>query len=188
MKKKGFTLVELAIAIALLMTIMAAVGAIFSVVIKTYQIESQRGFFQKELNFFGDSITRDIKQSQVVQDYGPHTLSASKLILSLPSIDEQNQFIYAGNDLKTDTVVYYRDGSDFYKILYPDPASKRANGITGGSQTTHLAGNISNLNFTYSPNITAARQVTFSITLTKTLGKRTVTLTASDTADLRNKQ
>jgi type II secretory pathway pseudopilin PulG len=187
MKKKGFTLVELAISIALLATIMVAVGAIFSVVIKTYHVESQRGFFQKELNFVSDAMVRDIKQSHIVQNYDPYILSSDTLILSLPSLDDTDKFIYSGGNVLTDTVVYYRSGNSFYKILFANPLSKRAHGTFLGFSTTLISGDVSNVTFTYSPNINDPGQVTFSITLSRMVGKRNVTLTTKDTANLRNK-
>lgn len=185
--KKGFTLIELIIAIALLTTVMMAVASIFSVVIKTYHLESQRGFFQKDLNFVSDNITRDIKQSQLVQSYAPYTLSSTTLILNLPALDSSGNFIYSGSQLQTDTVIYTQSGTGLIKILYPNQLSTRAVGVTPGSATTLISDNVSNLNFSYSPNITAPRQVTFSITLSRTSGARTITLTGGDTADLRNK-
>ena len=187
MRKKGFTLVELIISMTVLSLILVAVASVFSVSIRTYQVESQRSMFQKELNFVTDAVSRDIKQSRLVQNYNPYILSSTTLILNLPSIDDSEGFIYSGGVPLTDTIVYYRSGASFYKVTFANPASRRAHGGFFGITWKMIDENITNVSFTYSPSISAARSVSFTITESAMVGKKNVILTAKSTANLRNR-
>lgn len=190
MKTKGLTLVELGISMAILMTIMVVTGSIFSVSIKSYQTESQRSIFQRDLNLATDLIARDIKQSQAIQSYPPnYNLSATTLSLVLPAIDSDNNFIYDLNgNPKTDVIVYFKPAAEnnLYKVVFPYAQSKRSQDSAANNPKKILSDYVTSVNFSTSPNSTP-RQVDFGITLAKTVSGKLISVSSSDTAISRNK-
>jgi len=180
---KGFTLVELAIAIVILTVIMTAVSSVYAVALKNYQTQSQRSFFQKELNFASDQINRDIKQAvEVPATYDTFTLGPTAIILGLPASDSTGNFIYNANILQKDYVVYYLLGTDLHKKIYATGLSSRAG--QNGSDIVILS-DVTAMSANYMPG-GIPRQVATSLTLAKTVTGRNVSVTATQTVDLRN--
>jgi prepilin-type N-terminal cleavage/methylation domain-containing protein len=144
--RRGFTIVELIIAIALLSTIMSAVMALFIVGIKNYQRESQRNFMQKEINFTADDIGIQIKQAaDAPETYGSYNRDAQTLILALPAVDINDDFIYSGTNRIFDHIVFYRDGNSLKKVLIPDALSTRE------PKEDFVLDSVSNFSCSYSP-------------------------------------
>lgn len=181
--KKGYTLIELVISIAILATIMMAVSSIFFTSLKNYRAESQKSSFQRELNFVIDNIAKDVKQAaEVPQIYEEIELSSTVLILALPAVDNDHNFIYSGDVLEKDYLVYSISGNDLIRNTYASLSGTRE------TEEDTLLSSVSALDFSYSPGLTDAGQVTISITQSIGVGNRTVTLTEGRMANLRNKE
>ncbi len=179
--KKGFTIIELAIATALLATILGAVAALFAVGLKNYRVESQRSFLQKELNFVADDIGNQAKQAYaVLENYDIYTRDSDTLILALPAIDVAESFIYSGENFTTDYIIYYLSDGTLYKKTIANENSKRQ------SRETEVLKNITNFNCLYTP-YTATQEIECDIRLNKQISNVTINLQAHKTAKLRNK-
>lgn len=186
MTKKGLTLVELVVSIAVLGIIMAAVASLFSVAINNYQFSFTQSTLQRETNFVIDNITRDIKQSvEIPKIYGGINRGSEKLILALPAVDVDENFLYDGSSLKKDYVIYYLDGTSLRKSITADPSSKRVN-LNGTDRI--ILENVSSLSFSYIPNILdiETTQVDVNMTVTKNTNKATVTIGSDVSAVKRN--
>lgn len=180
--KKAFTMIELTIAIALLGTIMVAVFAIFTTATKNYRVQSQKSFLQKELNFTADALANELKLAHnVTQNTQSFVLSSTTLILSLPAADENGNFIYNGDIQEYDTLIYSKEGTNLRKVLIPSATSARA------PKDFTVLTNVNDVNFNYSPDSLNPLSINTSITVSRAVGKSTVTLSASRSAFLRNK-
>jgi prepilin-type N-terminal cleavage/methylation domain-containing protein len=180
--KKGYTLIEIIISIAILGSIMAAVGTLFVVAVKNYRTETQKSLFQRELNFVVDNIIKDVKGASIAPtEYDGFELSPSTLILGMPATDSGGDFIYTGENLELDYFVYYLSGSDLKKKVYPNIQSVREQ-----SDNVILA-NVSSHTFSYYPGVGDASQITVSLTVSADVGK-VVSLTEERVTNLRNKQ
>lgn len=182
MRKRAFTIVELAISIALLGTIMAAVMSLFAVGLKNYQRESLRNQMQKELNFTADDIGIQIRQAaDSPLTFGADTRSSDKLILAMPAVDSDEDFIYNGGALVLDHVVYYSSGSTLYKKVISNNLSARED------KEQPVLESVSNLNCSYTPNENT-EIVTCNLTTSRSVAGQTLTFNAGKTARLRNQR
>lgn len=185
MSRKGFTLIELAIAITLLALISAAVGSMYAVAFRNYQSQSQRQHFQKNINFTIDEINRDIKQAvSVPPTYDTFTNDPTHIILALPATDSSGNFIFNAGVLQKDYVVYYLSNGSVIKKTYAQPGSQRY--AQNGSSKTLLS-DVSGFVASFTPG-GVPRQVTLGLTLSKVVSKRNISVSATTTADLRNSE
>ncbi len=186
MKKRGLTLVELLISIFILGVIGSAIVALFSVGIKNYRASSAKAFMQREVNLAADNITRDIKQSiEILESYNGEGRSPTKMFLALPSVDEDNNSIYNGNDIERDFIIYYLEGTNLHKSAIANASSSRY--IEGGSDKIILK-NVSSLSFTYTPNSpgTETTKVSTLATILKGVGGSTISIEINSSANKRN--
>lgn len=182
MRRGGYTLIELVISIAILAIIMAAVASIFMTSLKNYRTESQKSAFQRELNFTVDNIAKDVKlAAEAPGTYDTFELSSTVLILAVPAHDASKNFIYTGDVLEKDYIIYYLSGQDLKKKTYANLLGERESG------ETTLLSNVSATDFSYSPGMIDPGQIKVTITQSVSVG-RTVTLTEERFANLRNKE
>jgi len=183
MSNVGFTLIELVISMALLGIIMAAVMSLFSTAIKNYAVNSQKSFLQKELNFTIDSIGKDIKQAVEVPAThdGLFTTSGDTLILALPATDEDDNFVYTGNVLEKDYVVYWLLGSDLKKKVYANALGTRTN-----SENIILS-DVASLQYSYVPDAPPFSQVKINLSISRSVNNVSVSISGERTSNLRNK-
>lgn len=186
MKKRGLTLVELLISIAVLGVILGAVATLFSAAIKNYQVSSAQTVLQRETNTAIDSITRDIKQSiKIAESYNGTERDEHTLILSLPSIDEDENFIYDGSTVEKDYIIYYLDGTNLHKVISANSNSER---YQEDATDRIILKNISSLTFSYTPNSPGAEttQVNIETNIAKTISKTSISIDIDSTAIKRN--
>lgn len=180
--KKGFTVVELSISVAILGSLLAVVAGVFTVAVKNYQLEKQKADLQKELNYVADSLGNEIKNATgAPQNYDIYTLSPTTLVLTLPSLDENENFVYTSGQLEKDYFVYILSGQNLIKHVIPNPLSRRA------PKVSTVLGNVSALNFMYSPDVSNVSQISFNINVSVPIGKSNAKSKATRTANLRNK-
>jgi len=182
-KKPGFTLAELLIAIVLLSVIMAAISAIFSVAIRNYQVSFAQSGIQKDLNLVVDGISREVKQSiEIPESHLTFERSATLLILALPAINEEDEFIYNGEEIEKDYLIYQLDQNRLKKITLANPESRRH--LTDQSEKIILT-DVSDLSFVYTPTFETTKVET-SITVSRFISKTNLVIDAKNTANRRN--
>jgi len=164
-KKRGFTVLELTIAIAIL--------AILSLIIATIIIrsgiifEKQQGNVETGLanRFVLDEISQNVRAAKQVEESfisGPdnYTTGTATLILKIPAINAAGETISG----VFDRVVFYKDSEKIIKKVYPDSQSTRKQISQILTITTRT------LNFSYNnADVTAASAVTVDLTTVKKL-------------------
>lgn len=184
--KRGFTLIELLIAITLLGVIMTVTSSVFGVTLRSYRLNIQKSFFQKDLNFSLDSMANNAKSaSLVVPSNNGYTSSQNTLILAVPTKNQSGEFVYTANILEYDYYIYYLANNELHKRLYGN-----SNGILTGQNgvDSTISENVSNFNITYNPDINNASGVSITLALSKNIGGHDVAVSQTRTANLRNKQ
>lgn len=180
--KKGFTLVEVIIATAILGSLLAVVGGVFAVAVKNYQTETAKTNLYREINYAADAISNELKNGAVIpSSYDVYTLSQNTLIIGLPALDENENFIYTEGVLNKDIYIYTLSQGNLIKKVIPDPSSSRE------PKESVVLTNVSSVNFSYYPDISNPIQVSFDINLALPVGKATAKANATRTANLRNK-
>jgi prepilin-type N-terminal cleavage/methylation domain-containing protein len=185
-KNKGFTLIELLISIAILGTIIAVTSTVFAVALRSYRLNIQKSFFQKDLNFTLDSIANTAKSaSDIPLNNNGYQAAQSVLILAVPAKDQSQNFVYDGSALEKDYYIYYLSDGNLHKRIFANP-----NGVLAGENNSDsiVINNVSAFNTTYLPDLNNAKAATISLTLSKSVGNHNVTLSQQRTINLRNKQ
>lgn len=156
--------------------------ALFAIGIKNYQRESQRNFMQKEINFMADNLGNQIKQAADSPDsYGLYTRSSDVLILALPAINEDEDFIYSGGDIIYDYVVYYLQNGSLYKKIIADDQSYRED------KEEPVLPSVIQFECIYTPQ-EDTELVSCTIGTTQNVDGTSLSFTATKTARMRNHQ
>jgi prepilin-type N-terminal cleavage/methylation domain-containing protein len=186
--KKGFTIVELVISMALLAIILVAVSSIFITAIKNYQISFARSTLQKEINFTVDDINKNIRIAAGVEstngsgdNRGPNTL-----ILSLPATDANGNFIYQSGVLQVDTFTYSLSSGNLHKKIKSTTGTRLAQNNSDVVILNNVVNTLSDPIFSYLPS-DIPRQVQINLKVGRTVEKTNIRLTGSRLTDLRNK-
>lgn len=182
--KKAFTMVELTIAIALLGTIIVAVFSLFMTADKNYRVESQRTYLQKEINITADALANEMKLAHsVIENAHGKTLSSTTLIMQVPAIDNNGNFIYTEGVLEFDIFIYeYKQAEKLLeKTVIPNQSSARA------GKSFIVLRDVASVNFAYNPDIYNPLSIKANFEVTRVVGKNNIHLSAERTAFLRNR-
>jgi prepilin-type N-terminal cleavage/methylation domain-containing protein len=181
MRKKGLTIIELTIAIALLSIISAAIFSLFATATKNYTLQSQKSLMQKELNFVIDALANEIKSATGTEDeHEGSTLSENTLILKLPALDESSNFIYGPAGMEFDYIIYTLGGTQLRKVVSPHINSKRP------PKDSVVLADVSAFLLSYQPNQLTPKAIETTISLNRTVGKNNVRLEAKRSGYMRN--
>lgn len=180
--KKGFTLIEVIFAVAILILIFAALTYLYNNYYNVY-------FYQQTSVSVADSAHATMKELQNTalqadKIIASHTFSGNvyntdqhTLVLEIPSIDG-SQNIVSG---KYDYAVFYITGTNLYKRVQADAASSRSSGLTT------ISGMVTALTFTYNnANLSQASEISTDMQVQKAAGKRTVIYHLKQEIYLRN--
>ena len=184
--KKGTTILELLIAIIILGIMMTVFSAIYINGVTSFRNEFTTSQLQSTAQTVVDRINQDIKSARGTEStYENYTLSDNTLILRLPAIsnDDQEYFIYSGGMLQFDTYIYYLSENEIQRIIYANPSSKR---YSKNEQVQTLTKNVTELVFSYDPDITSPVRISTTITLSRDIGKLTRQAQVTATAKMRN--
>jgi len=183
---KGFTLVELLISIALLGVIISITSAVFSVALRSYRLNIQKSFFQKDMNFALDSIANNAKSASLITaSKNGYASSQNTVILAIPAKDQSGNFVYTADVLEYDYYIYYLSNGSLHKKIYGNP-----NGSLSGQNNTDttIMENVTNFSVTYSPDMANAQGITVILGVGRSVGNHDVSLSQQRSVNLRNKQ
>ncbi|MDD5693187.1 MAG: prepilin-type N-terminal cleavage/methylation domain-containing protein [Patescibacteria group bacterium] len=182
--KKGVTLVELLIAIALMGTIVIAISTMYIIGFKTFREELAQSQLESNAQTILDEITNDTKNAQSVEEtYDSYASGANSIILKTPAIDSNKAIIYSGNSMLFDRIIYYYENNKIHKITFAELSSirYRENNIDKVIDNKTLQ-----LNFIYDPDAVSATLVTINVSSHQQVGKINRTISLVSKARLRN--
>jgi prepilin-type N-terminal cleavage/methylation domain-containing protein len=177
-QQRGFTLVEILVSVVLILICALIVSTMFIGQNRIFRTESAELNVTSDARSAIDDIDNYTRQAtRTLSSYSTYTAGSQVLILQLRSVGASNQLLIGSYD----TVVYYLDGSNLYRRIYPDASSSRAAVIK------RLASSVNSLSFTYnSATFPQVTEVTTSITTQEDAGIQTRSITVSTITTLRN--
>jgi len=178
------TLVELVIGISLISILMIAFSSIYITSINNYQQELTQTKLQSDGQIILDEILNDITiASSVDASYNAYSTSSQSVILNVPALASNQNFIYSGNNLVFDRIIYYQDGVNLHKLVYANSSSSR---YPQNNINKILTSKITGLNFVYNPDQNMPTDIKTTFTLVKTVGHYHGKVTMAGKSRLRN--
>ncbi len=183
-KRRGLTLIELLISIALMGTIVIAISSMYIIGFKTFREELAQSQLESNAQTVLDEITNDTKNAQSVEEiYGSYSSGTNSIVLKVPAINSNKDIIYSGNTMLFDRIIYYYENNRIHKITLAEATSSRykENNIDKIIDNKTLQ-----LTFTYDPNEASATLVTINVSSLQQVGKINRTISLISKARLRN--
>ena len=180
--KKGFSLVEALLAIAIFIFILLALVIIYASYTKVYNYQQETVRVAGSARLAMNEIqSHALQASHIVQDrsfsgtvYGS---DEDALVLEIPAIDESGDIISG----QFDWVVFYKSGNSLYRLVEADADSRRTSGLT------ELSGAVETLSFSYNnADLSLASQVEMDIQVRTTTRGQTITHHLHQEIYLRN--
>jgi prepilin-type N-terminal cleavage/methylation domain-containing protein len=143
--QSGFTLVELAVALAIMSFVLAAIYGVFSLSSRTYTTQDATTTGQQNLRAAMEIMVMDIRMAGLdpltSNDFGVELATATKLRFTSDSIDTgTGEFNGVVDNTNFERITYELQGRQLNQILYE----------TTAFATTHpLISNVQNLSFAY---------------------------------------
>lgn len=184
MVRRGVTIIELMIAIALLGTMLIVITNVYVTGFKTFREELATSQLESNAQTIIDEITNTAKNAQSAEAaYDIYTSGPNSIILKVPALDSNKNIIYSGNTMLFDRVIYYYEDSKIHKITLAEPTSTRyvENGID-----KIIDDKILELSFAYDPDAVSATLVTITVSSHQEIGKINRTISLTSKARLRN--
>lgn len=193
MNKKGYTLIETIIVMALIGIIVTVIASLYTTGLKTYSEEVEKTNLQVENRVTLNRLKNDLLQGYRIEpgwtdpdDSTVYTTSENTVVIAVPAIDSNNDWIYSGNTPDLDHIVYFKDGDNLYKRVEASNSDPDKRKISGPSvEATY----VSSLIFSYDqdPGTGLVKTVTADMTLARTIRGRNVSTNYKTTVSLRNK-
>ncbi|MBX4191384.1 MAG: hypothetical protein KW804_01125 [Candidatus Doudnabacteria bacterium] len=176
--QQGFTLAEALVTILLVTVCFGVIVNLFIGQNRIYKVQTAELMVTSDARTALDDIDNYVRQSyRAVSNYSTYTASSQVLILQIRSINSGNQLLSGAYDY----VVYYLDGTNFYRQIFPNALSSRT------SDLKRLANNINSLNFTYNDvSFPLVTEITTNLTAQLNTGTNTQAITVSTISSLRN--
>ncbi len=184
MQKKGVTLIELTIVIALLGSIVIVISSVYITGFKTFREELATSRLDSNAQTIIDEITNTAKNAQSAEaTYGAYVSGPSSVVLKVPALDDNKNILYTGNEMLFDRVIYFYENNKIHKITFAESNSIRyvENGID-----KIIDDKILELSFSYDPDAESATLVTINVSSHQEIGKIERTISLTSKARLRN--
>jgi type II secretion system protein J len=144
--KKGFSLIELLVALAIMSIVSLAIYSVFAASSRTYTTQGVTADVQQSVRAAMEVMLQDIRAAGLDPtasgNFGIELADASKLRFTLDSIDAGiNDFNGVLEDVQSERITYVLDGTELNQILYETTASETA--------AEPLISDVQNLTFTY---------------------------------------
>lgn len=181
------TLLEVAIASTISMVV--SVGAISAMVL--VQRNTVQAFWlnqaTREARTLSDLVARDLRGALAIEaSFEEFSSDGNTLILRVPSIDENGDFVDLENDY--DRIIYFAsgtNGSDLVREVRPGRTSDRL--ATNELMGSIIEGSNTIGTFAETPNALGAFVIHYQFTASQTIGERTFEIPISGSVRLRNK-
>lgn len=143
--KMDFTLLELAVAVAIMSIVFTAIFGVFSLSSRTYTTQNVAADVQQNVRAAMEIMVMDIRMAGLDPiaslNFGVELATATKLRFTSDSIDAgTGDFNGVVNDTNSERITYELAGNDLNQILYEG---------TGSPDSQPLISNVQNLTFTY---------------------------------------
>ena len=143
---RGFTLVEMVLALAISTIVLAAVYSVFTIANKNFTTQNAAAHVQQNLRSAIRLMARDIRHSGLdpsgSDNFGITYASASKIRFTIDSIGGSGTFNGIVDEANWEEITYEFQGSQVMQTLYETVTTSTAD-------TAALISNITNLNFAY---------------------------------------
>ena len=143
--KKGFSLIELLVALAIMSVVSAAIYTVFSTSSRTYTTQGVTADVQQSVRAAMEVMLQDIRAAGLDPtasgNFGIELAEASRLRFTSDSIDAGlNDFNGVLDDTNSERITYVLQGTELNQILYETTASENSQ---------PLISDVQNLAFTY---------------------------------------
>jgi prepilin-type N-terminal cleavage/methylation domain-containing protein len=183
-KKRGVTLIELLVSMILLTIMMVAFTNVYIFGMKTYTEQFIQTKLHSDSQTIIDRITTDVNVAAAIEgSYGSYNTGETTLIIKVPALDVNQNFVYASGTMVYDRFIYYQEGNSLHKLTIASSSSTR---YSQNNENKTLTTRLTTLAFAYEPDITSPISVTTTITLSQTAGKINKSATLTGKANLRN--
>jgi prepilin-type N-terminal cleavage/methylation domain-containing protein len=143
---RGFTLVEMVLALAISTIVLAAVYSVFTIANKNFTTQNAAAQVQQNLRSAIRLIARDVRHAGLdpsgSDNFGITYASASKIRFTIDSIGGGGTFNGIVDEANWEEITYDFQGSQVMQTLYETVTTSTAD-------TAALISNITNLNFAY---------------------------------------
>jgi type IV pilus assembly protein PilW len=143
--KMGFSLLELAVAVAIMSIVFTAIFGVFSLSSRTYTAQSVAADVQQSVRSAMEIMVMDIRMAGLDPtasgNFGVELATTTKLRITSDSIDAGiGDYNGVVNDINSERITYELTDNDLNQILYEG---------TGSQNSQPLISNVQNLIFTY---------------------------------------
>jgi type IV pilus assembly protein PilW len=143
--KMGFSLLELAVAVAIMSIVFTAIFGVFSLSSRTYTTQSVAADVQQSVRSAMEIMGMDIRMAGLDPtasgNFGVELATTTKLRITSDSIDAGiGDYNGVVNDINSERITYELTDNDLNQILYEG---------TGSQNSQPLISNVQNLIFTY---------------------------------------
>lgn len=182
----GFTLIELIITVSIISIMILVVGQVYLIGMVQGKSNMKKAQLQTEGKSAMDGIMKNVKVASAIESaYGEYTSDGTHLILRMPAIDTNENFIYIAPT--NDYVTYYLEGKNLHKLVTSANTSSRLFAQNGSDNI--ILSNVKTLAFTYSAVTPATSSlVTLEMTLENTTQKVPIEIKLKSSGRLRNVQ
>ena len=144
-ENRGFSLIELLVAMVIMSVVSLAIYSVFSVASRTYTTQGVTADVQQSVRAAMEVMLQDIREagldSTASGNFGIELAETTKLRFTSDSIDEGiNDFNGVLDDIHSERVTYVLQGTQLDQILYETTASE---------ESEPLITDVQNLTFTY---------------------------------------
>lgn len=181
----GFTLIEVIIATVIIGIVAVVIGEMYVKGTISSKTEINRSKLQVEAKNTLEGITSNVKLATKMEaSYGGYTGGASTLILSLPAVDANENFLYSGNQKIHDYIIYRLENKNLHKLVFSTDSNSRLYSQNGSDQI--LLSNVKALTFAYEPALPTSIIVSTDLTVENTTQKVAQEVSVNAKAKRRN--
>jgi prepilin-type N-terminal cleavage/methylation domain-containing protein len=177
-RQQGFTLVEMLFTIVLVALCAIVISELFIGQNRIYRSQTAELNIASDARTALDDVDNYTRQAyRVLASYSTYTTGPETLVLSVQAVNSSDQLVVGAYD----NIVYYLDGADFYRQVFPHVSSSR------DEVTKKLASHVNDLTFTYdNADFALVTEVVTDMTLQQNAGLENRAITVSTKSILRN--